>query len=140
MAKRGKQIIRKKQQAVSSDYRRKISSHWEKNSYVGSFEFLKQIMEMVIEQTVCLVKRQITLKALLTAAILGQTKGPPGPIFCVPTGSLGNVVNKTSIYSMFSMLSPKCFQFKRLPELHVTSVCLITPSRFLFHALVHTLA
>lgn len=57
----GKQIIEKKQQAVTSDHRKKNSSHLEKktkqnHTHVGSFELLKQIVEVVTEQTVCLEK------------------------------------------------------------------------------------
>jgi len=137
-----KQIIKKKQQSVSSDYRRKISSHLEKN-HIGSFEFLKQVMEMVIEQTVCLEKRQITLKDIITAAILGHSKSSPGPVFCVPSGSLGKAKNKTSTHSTFpavphNTVPPNCFQFRGLPQLHIISACLITPSRFLVQVFVQT--
>lgn len=50
---------------MTSDYRMNIYSHLEKKphhhqknppQYVGSFEFLKQIMEVVIEQSVYLEK------------------------------------------------------------------------------------
>lgn len=136
--KRGKQIIRKKQQAASSGYGRKISSHLEKNQ-VGSFEFLKHIMGMGTEQTVCLERKMTTLKEII-AAILSQTNGSPGPIFCVPSGSVGKSRNKTSIYGMFPVLSPNLSTvFSSSNFLNCMSfLCLITPSRFLFQVLVQT--
>lgn len=76
-----------------------------KPTHAGCFELLKQIMEMITEQTVFL-KKKTTLKDIITAALLGQTKGSPGLVFCIIRGSLGKARNNTSTYGMLPVLCP----------------------------------
>lgn len=115
----GEQTIRKKWQAASSGCRRAISSCLEKKptpnpkpTHAGYFELLKQITEMITEQTVFLeIKRQITLKDIITAALLGQTKGSPGLVFCVIRGSPGKL-GTTQAHMVCSLYSlPTSQQF-----------------------------